>query len=89
MTKLTGERNWENAKIRACDYCSFTDLKTLVISEIVDFYAGFESPSESEALGEVQNQLIARIERVFRLVTQAQSVITKPESEGFHNWLKI
>lgn len=66
-----------------------TDLKTLVISEIVDFYAGFESPSEPEALGEVQNQLIARIERVFRLVTQAQSVITKPESEGFHNWLKI
>lgn len=65
------------------------DLKTLVISEIVDFYAGFESLGEPENVDEAQSQLIARIERVFRLVTQAQSVITKPESEGFHNWLKI
>lgn len=44
-----------------------TDLKTLVISEIVDFYAGFESPGEPETVDETQSQLIKRIEKVFGL----------------------
>lgn len=44
-----------------------TDLKTLVISEIVDFYAGFESPGEPETVDEAQRQLIGRIEKVFGL----------------------
>lgn len=43
------------------------DLKTLVISEIVDFYAGFESPGEPETVDEAQSQLIERIEKVFGL----------------------
>lgn len=44
-----------------------TDLKTLVISEIVDFYSGFESPYEPETVDEAQRQLIGRIEKVFGL----------------------
>lgn len=43
------------------------DLKTLVISEIVDFYAGFESPGEPETVDEAQIKLIERIEKVFGL----------------------
>lgn len=44
-----------------------SDLKTLVISEIVDFYSGFESPCEPETVDEAQRQLIGRIEKVFGL----------------------
>lgn len=43
------------------------DFKTLVISEIVDFYAGFESPGEPETVDEAQSQLIKRVENVFGL----------------------
>ena len=52
-----------------------TTLKDLVISEIVDFYAGFESPGEPETVDEAQRQLIGRIEKVFGLAAPAQPVI--------------
>lgn len=56
------------------------DLKTLVISEIVDFYAGFESLGEPETVDEAQSQLIERIEKVFGLTA---SVLPKqPELIG-------
>ena len=58
------------------------DLKTLVISEIVDFYAGFESPGEPETVDETQSQLIKRIENVFGL---AAPVLPKqPEHSRQH-----
>lgn len=61
-----------------------SDLKTLVISEIVDFYSGFESPCEPETVDEAQRQLIGRIEKVFGL---AAPVLPKqPESESIICW---
>lgn len=56
------------------------DLKTLVISEIVDFYAGFESPGEPETIDEAQRQLIGRIEKVFGLASPA--LPKQPESRN-------
>lgn len=64
----------ESALIRLLAYeqaaKNSADLKTLVISEIVDFYAGFESPGEPETVDEAQSQLIGRIEKVFGLAAR-------------------
>lgn len=57
-----------------------SDLKTLVISEIVDFYSGFESPCEPETVDEAQRQLIGRIEKVFGL---AAPVLPKQQPAEF------
>lgn len=56
------------------------DLKTLVIREIVDFYAGFESPGEPETVDEAQRQLIGRVEKVFGLA--APALPKQPESRN-------
>lgn len=60
-----------------------TDLKTLVISEIVDFYSGFESPGEPETVDEAQRQLIGRVENVFGLAApvlpKQPEFYTKPD----------
>lgn len=58
------------------------DLKTLVISEIVDFYAGFESPGEPETVDEAQIKLIERIEKVFGLT--APVLPKQPEHSRQH-----
>lgn len=68
------------------------DLKTLVISEIVDFYAGFESPGEPETVDEAQSQLIERIEKVFGLtapVLPKQSELVENLKKVMNNWLAM
>lgn len=63
------------------------DLKTLVISEIVDFYAGFESPGEPETVDETQSQLIKRVENVFGLA--APVLPKKPDATLTNEGTKI
>lgn len=68
------------------------DLKTLVISEIVDFYAGFESPGEPETVDEAQSQLIERIEKVFGLaapVLPKQPELVENLKKVMNNWLAM
>ena len=68
------------------------DLKTLVISEIVDFYAGFESPGEPETVDEAQSQLIERIEKVFGLaapVLPKQPELVENLKKVMNSWLAM
>ena len=62
-----------------------SDLKTLVISEIVDFYSGFESPCEPETVDEAQRQLIGRIEKVFGLAAPVLPKQPEPVAIIFEN----
>ncbi|WP_232353122.1 hypothetical protein [Hafnia alvei] len=43
---------------------SLTDIRTLILSEVSDFFAGFGTPGEPEAPEEMQRQLTMRIGRI-------------------------
>ncbi|TBM25061.1 hypothetical protein [Hafnia alvei] len=57
-----------------------SDLKTLVISEIVDFYSGFESPCEPETVDEAQSQQVEILNRILNWILKELPVPTQKAS---------
>lgn len=57
-----------------------SDLKTLVISEIVDFYSGFESPCEPEIVDEAQSQQVEILNRILNWILKELPVPTQKAS---------